>query len=1057
MGQGEGGLEPDELQDRGVSRRKVLTWMAAGGGAALVATKTGGVGLGPLRQAAEHLPDPYAPPASILVARGADGLLLTLSFVNLDVQPRNGRPPQLVLRDATKAGAIVVSLPSQSIFEEAIPDPGPGAPTNRTVGALLSGPSRIVLKVPPGSAPLGYDLPTLLDLASFPLATNPRANASAGVLPTSAPGPEETALEAPYRLVLSPPATARFQAARGPVERHQRTELWHARGVPGDPTTDGPVPVRAIWSPDVAGLLTSPPAPSWAVSDASASITPSQRVDLVRATTTDVSSTEKAAPAEASLLLVSPMGASLDITGAWPLRTDVVGWRHRSWLGRDTYVKVEKPGFLFPFGFRAVQVDITERVIGGKVAYLRKRRFIVVRQPTITYDPSGPDQAPGLTSEGRLLPFSKVTTTTLVSPPLVLTEPAGPHRDLGKATWVRCDDGMGGVQDLRYRLALESQNGRVVTTDLPLAFVPAGETTSQGAGNPAFSAADMDGVRIAYDAITAASPADINLDRRRTLHLGGQTVGFVPRLSPDAEDPALPTSALVLSSVVGTAGDGAMYAARRLNAYPTMVDARVHMESLEGLVPDPTATITLHKDYLSSGLPKPGGPPGGNPGEVWAKVATPPKLDVPQQMGGGLAAPQFDVAGLSRAHGPVSAPDKIAKGDFNPNDYFDLPSITLLGAIPLKELVKALTGPISDPRGPDGDNVPKVITTKTANAVDTKVSWHPVMQQVKAGLFTFHPSEKPEHQRLDLLAVFHTDLSTQATTSSVTGDLRDSTLDFLGAIQLPLTRLHFESRSGTKPVVDLQLGKPAFQGDLRFLSELQDHLPTLPGGVKIDISPRGIKAGLSIAIPAVPIGVVLIENLAIAVDLDLPFDGSQAALTFSFSTREHPFHVTVMALGGGGFLGIGMGMRGIQSIEGALEFGASVALDFGVASGSLSIMAGIYIKFAQKLDSNGAPADPAGNSVVISGYVRALGELSVLGLIHASVEFYLGLTFSKPDEDKEGIVVGEASVTIRVEVLFFSTSVSVTVRKEIGSGVDPSFGDQISAGDWNDYCAAFAA
>jgi hypothetical protein len=32
----------------------------------------------------------------------------------------------------------------------------------------------------------------------------------------------------------------------------------------------------------------------------------------------------------------------------------------------------------------------------------------------------------------------------------------------------------------------------------------------------------------------------------------------------------------------------------------------------------------------------------------------------------------------------------------------------------------------------------------------------------------------------------------------------------------------------------------------------------------------------------------------------------------------------------------------------------------------------------------------------------------------------------------------------------------VTMRKEIGSGVDPGFGDQISAADWSNYCAAFA-
>jgi hypothetical protein len=1041
-----------------ISRRKVLAWMAAGGGTAVVATQTGAVRLGPLGRTATTPPPPIAPPASILVARADDGLFLSLSFVNLDIQPRVRQTPQLKLRDATQDGFIAVTLPPQSIFEQTVPGPGDVAPTS-PLPALLSGPSRVVLKVPKGTAAFDYDLPTILNLVAFPLSTSARANVSMSTQPGPAdePGPNETAIEAPFRLFLSPPDTARFHAARTPVKRNNRTELWHARGVVIGGLQDGPLPVRAIWSKDIAALLTTP---AWAAAEATASILPDQRVKLVRATTTDVGD-EKAAPVDAKLLLVSPMGASLDLTGKWPDRNDVVAWRHRSWLGRDNYVKIEEPGFLFPFGFPAVKISISERVINGNVAYLRKLQFVVVRNPVVTYDAEGPSAAPGLSFDGRLFPFSKVTTTTLVSPPLAQGEAAGPHRDLASGRWVRYANA-GVVQDLRFQLELESHEGRVVHADLPMAFILAGATTAeQGFTNPAYSEADMGAVRDAYDLITDAYPDDIDIHRRRTLHLGGQTVGFIPRLTPEAEDPALPTFGLVVSSVVGTAGAAAMYTARRMNAYPTMVDARVHMETLEGLVPDPTATINLHTDYINKGLPKEGellaaAPGDVNLGEVWANIPAPPKLDMPQQTGGGLAAPKFDVEGLSRAHGPVASPDEIAQGLFDPKKYFELPDITLLGAVPLNKLVKAITDAVPDPRGPAGEGVPKVVTTKSADAVDTLVSWSPVMDKVEAGLFTFVPSTDPEHERLHLRASFHTDLATAATTSKVSGDLRDSTLDFLGAIELPLTRVRFESNNGAKPSLDLQLGKPAFKGDLRFLTELQNHLPSLPGGVKVDVSTRGITAGLLISLPSVPLGAVLVQNLAIGIELDIPFDGEQATITFSFCTREHPFHCTVMALGGGGFLAIGMGMRGIQKIEGALEFGAAVALDFGVASGSLSIMAGIYIKYTQRLTSTGENDGPAGNTVVITGYVRALGELEVLGLIHASVEFYLGLTFTKT-EGQEGIVSGEATLTVRVEVLMFSESVSITVRKEIGSGVDPSFGEQISAGDWNDYCAAFAA
>ncbi len=158
--------------------------------------------------------------------------------------------------------------------------------------------------------------------------------------------------------------------------------------------------------------------------------------------------------------------------------------------------------------------------------------------------------------------------------------------------------------------------------------------------------------------------------------------------------------------------------------------------------------------------------------------------------------------------------------------------------------------------------------------------------------------------------------------------------------------------------------------------------------------------------------------------------------------------------GEAGSSGILLGIRGVQGFEGSLEFGAAVAIDLGVASGSVSIMAGIYFQFKQKELPTGAPDGKVGNSVVITGYVRAVGELDVLGLIHITIEFYLGLTYADDGDAKR--VEGVARVSVRVEVLFFSESISVEMRKEFGAGKDPFFGDQITSGDWNTYCGAFA-
>jgi hypothetical protein len=427
-----------------------------------------------------------------------------------------------------------------------------------------------------------------------------------------------------------------------------------------------------------------------------------------------------------------------------------------------------------------------------------------------------------------------------------------------------------------------------------------------------------------------------------------------------------------------------------------------------------------------------------------------------QATGGGMAAPQFAVDALSRVHGTITDLERIAKNHFDPTAYFKNEAIKLFGAIPLNQVID-----IDDPLGnlpplpATDENIPKIRTTRNGTRVDTVITWSAKLKQFPEGdghLFTFVPATTDPDRRLRL-EVRLTASPDGVTSSVVRGELHNASLVFLDMIEQPIERFTFETHNGAKPTIELKLGLPKFLGDLRFLSTLQNFLPALPGGVKIEQTPVGVSAGMTLAVPTVPLGVVLVQNLAVGVLFNLPLTGAPATLSFSFSSREHPFAVTVMALGGGGFLTIGLSTAGgPPTIEGSLEFGAAVALDFGVASGSISIMAGIYIAFGPRPDPKGLPGP---STVVITGYIRALGELSVLGLIHASVEFYLGLTFFKA-KGAEGKVQGEATLKIRVEVFLFSTSVSVTLRKEIGSGVDPSFGDQISAADWSTYCAAFA-
>ena len=148
-------------------------------------------------------------------------------------------------------------------------------------------------------------------------------------------------------------------------------------------------------------------------------------------------------------------------------------------------------------------------------------------------------------------------------------------------------------------------------------------------------------------------------------------------------------------------------------------------------------------------------------------------------------------------------------------------------------------------------------------------------------------------------------------------------------------------------------------------------------------------------------------------------------------------------------------LKGLQSIEAAFEFGAAVSLNVGVASGGVSVMGGFYFKMllTEKV-INGVSEDIV--ETTLTGYLRINGSLCILGLITVSLEFYLAFTAVFVG-DKVEKLEGMATLKVKVEVLFFSKTVSVTVRRELkGADADPKFIEMVDEDDWQEYCLAFA-
>jgi hypothetical protein len=96
----------------------------------------------------------------------------------------------------------------------------------------------------------------------------------------------------------------------------------------------------------------------------------------------------------------------------------------------------------------------------------------------------------------------------------------------------------------------------------------------------------------------------------------------------------------------------------------------------------------------------------------------------------------------------------------------------------------------------------------------------------------------------------------------------------------------------------------------------------------------------------------------------------------------------------------------------------------------------------------------------------------VLGIITISVEFYLELSYESPPTR----VWGRATVTVEIDILFFSMSVDLTVEKTFAGSEGESaflpvagdyapavpvvtpvtFEQMITQEDWESYCMAFA-
>ncbi len=321
------------------------------------------------------------------------------------------------------------------------------------------------------------------------------------------------------------------------------------------------------------------------------------------------------------------------------------------------------------------------------------------------------------------------------------------------------------------------------------------------------------------------------------------------------------------------------------------------------------------------------------------------------------------------------------------------------------------------------------------NGIRIGFDWKPRMQADEFGFFV--PQDPDDTFALSayaLIPLSNQDHSLEVgdPTAKVEGYLQNFSINLIptvmDVVSLPIVKMGFSAEVGKKSDIFCTLGAMEWKGPLAFMNELQKFIP-LDGFIdppSIDVDMSGIKINFDLAIPTISVGVFAITNISLGAGLVLPFLGDSMLFKFDFCKKDSPFHVTYMMLGGGGYFGMTLSLDGIEKIEAAIEIGAELALDFGVASGSVSIFAGIYFSIE-------------GDVVTLQGYVKIHGEVDVLGLISASITLEMTITYIST-----GKLYGTATLTIEIHLFVFSASVDITVEKYFkGSAGDPMIAQMV--------------
>jgi hypothetical protein len=276
----------------------------------------------------------------------------------------------------------------------------------------------------------------------------------------------------------------------------------------------------------------------------------------------------------------------------------------------------------------------------------------------------------------------------------------------------------------------------------------------------------------------------------------------------------------------------------------------------------------------------------------------------------------------------------------------------------------------------------------------------------------------------------------------VEGTLTKVTLSLLDVILVSFEKVRFLNEPNATPSVSATGCAVSFAGDLEFVQKLAKEIADFASGCPVKVDSSGISAGYTLAIPGVAFGVFSLTDISLGAEVRIPFTGDPASVRFNFSERDAPFTVGVSLFAGDGFFAVTATTDKLERVEGSLEFGGNFEIGVLVATGRVFAMGGV--SFLR-----------GGDVVRLEGYLHCGGNLEILDVVGVSVEFQMGLAYT--DEHGSARVHGSATLTVGVDLLAFSESVSFTVERSfsVSDGRAHPVEEQIDAAVWEQLCDAY--